>query len=260
MSGHPGSEMNAKLYSEINGFQLQFGKKPCIISSINNRRQSFRHGKWNWRAHFISCSKSWQDGKVIGVDPDLQRIKVAVHKHLGGHKNIKFVHGESSSQFPHKNEEFYDVYFSNFVFRWLQPEEKKVFVDTAFRCLKPGGIIAIQSHESYPDVIRLATKYFQNCTRTKIPMYTVTKAATEKLLQEQNFAIVSSEYNDRAYILPSAQRFLSFFCASDYYDESSLSPAMKAELFSEISSPDGTVAIMDPSIFQAIAKKPENML
>ena len=97
------------------------------------------------------AAKVGKDGQVVGVDPDLQRIKVAVHKHLGAHKNIKFVHGESSSQFPHKN----------FVFQWLQPEEKKVFVDTAFRCLKPGGILAIQSHASYPDVIRLATKYFQ---------------------------------------------------------------------------------------------------
>ncbi|CAB4034132.1 Hypothetical predicted protein [Paramuricea clavata] len=53
--------------------------------------------------------------QVVGVDPDIERIKVAVQQRSGGHENITFVHGDSSSTFPHFNEQYYDVHFGTLV-------------------------------------------------------------------------------------------------------------------------------------------------
>ena len=249
--------MNARLYSEVNDFQLQFGKSLASSAALRIGDKVLDMGCGTGELTSFLAEKVGKDGQVIGVDPDLQRINVALHKHPCSHENIEFVQGESSSQFPHNEEQYYDAHFSNFVFQWLHPDEKNIFVKTAFRCLKPGGIIAIQSHESYPDVIRLTAKYFEQCSKTNTPSYYMKKAATENLLQKENFVIVSSKYYQRPYIFSSAQQFLTFFCASDYYDESSLSSTMKAELFSKISNPDGTVTIYEPTAFQVIAKKPD---
>jgi ubiquinone/menaquinone biosynthesis C-methylase UbiE len=43
--------------------------------------------------------------EVVGVDPDIDRIKFAVQQHSGNHKNITFVHGDSSTTFLHFNEQ-----------------------------------------------------------------------------------------------------------------------------------------------------------
>ncbi|XP_031555458.1 uncharacterized protein LOC116292314 [Actinia tenebrosa] len=76
-----------------------------------------------------------QDCKIIAVDPDVERIKVAQQLH-GCHSNITFQTGSSDS-FPHMLKECYDIAVNNFVIQLIK--ERQVAMDNISKSLKPGG-------------------------------------------------------------------------------------------------------------------------
>ena len=80
------------------------------------------------------------EGKVVGVDPDKERILLAQQTH-GEIKNLSFVEG-SASNFPGIGLESYDIIFSNHVIHWIR-DKQEVFKNM-FEGLKIGGRIAIQ--------------------------------------------------------------------------------------------------------------------
>ena len=80
------------------------------------------------------------NGSVTGVDPDVDRIKVAQDSHKGV-KNLSFVEG-STSIFPGMGSETYDTIYSSAVFHWV-PNKKEAF-ENMFSSLKPGGKIAVR--------------------------------------------------------------------------------------------------------------------
>ncbi|XP_078371346.1 uncharacterized protein LOC144654994 [Oculina patagonica] len=80
------------------------------------------------------------EGKVVGVDPDRERILLAQQSH-GEIKNLSFVEG-SASNFPGIGLESYDIIFSNHVMHWI-PDKEEVFKNM-FESLKSGGKIAAQ--------------------------------------------------------------------------------------------------------------------
>lgn len=60
-----------------------------------------------------------KNGQVVEMDPDQERIKVAVQKHIkhcDKKRNISFKVGDSASHFPHSNQEHYDIHYSSYVF------------------------------------------------------------------------------------------------------------------------------------------------
>ena len=79
------------------------------------------------------------EGKVVGVDPDKDRILLAQRTH-GQVKNLSFVEG-SASNFPGIGSESYDVIFSNQVIQWI-PDKQEAFRNM-FKGLKIGGKLAI---------------------------------------------------------------------------------------------------------------------
>ena len=80
------------------------------------------------------------EGKVVGVDPDKERILLAQQSH-GEIKNLSFVEG-SASNFPGIGSVSYDIIFSNHVIHWI-PDKQQVFKNM-FESLKQGGKIAAQ--------------------------------------------------------------------------------------------------------------------
>ena len=197
---------------------------------------------------------------VVGVDPDLERIKLATQQHSCDHRNIKFFSGDTSSQFPHFDKQYYDVHFSNFVFQWLNTDEKEKFLSTAFRVLKPGGKIAILSHEGdNAAIMEHVIKYYDEtkATMRKTPLYYVSKSTTDALLKKAGFSLLHSEYFHYPYTFDSAEAFFAWFYGSDYYDASFTSEKRKADLMKRIVNKDGSVTFFDPIVYQIVAKKPE---
>ena len=76
-------------------------------------------------------------GRVVAVDPDAERIKIAQEKY-GGETNVTFVVG-SDAEFPGCRTETYDVIYSNFVFHWIR--DKRRALKTIYESLKPGGTL-----------------------------------------------------------------------------------------------------------------------
>ena len=94
------------------------------------------------------------DGEVAGVDPDASRIKIAEEKYRGV-RNLHFRVGDSVTGFPHDSEPYYDAHISTFAFHWVPNEEKNIYIQKAYECLKPGGKLGIYCLEESVDVKNL---------------------------------------------------------------------------------------------------------
>ena len=81
-----------------------------------------------------------QKGNVLGVDPDIERVKLA-QESCTEIKNLEFVEG-STSNFPGRGSETYDIIYSYAVFHWV-PNKEEAFKNM-FSSLKPGGKIAVK--------------------------------------------------------------------------------------------------------------------
>ena len=79
-------------------------------------------------------------GKVIGVDPDKERIQLARQTH-SQIQNLSFVEG-SASNFPGSRSNSYDIIFSNQVIHWIR-DKQQIFKDM-YESVKVGGKLAIQ--------------------------------------------------------------------------------------------------------------------
>ena len=80
------------------------------------------------------------EGRVIGIDPDKERIQLAQQSHIQI-TNLSFVEG-SASDLPGIGAESYDIIFSNYALHWM-PNKQQVFKNM-FASLKVGGKIVIQ--------------------------------------------------------------------------------------------------------------------
>ena len=103
------------------------------------------------------------EGKVIGVDPDEQRIIVARKSHRKI-KNLSFFKGSAaniSEIFP----ESFDIIFSNHVLHWIA--DKQEAFNNMFASLKLGGKIAIQYLSHLPPLEINAYRELnpENCDR-----------------------------------------------------------------------------------------------
>ena len=119
-------------------------------------------------------------GKVIGVDPDKERIRVAKESH-SQIENLSFTEGSAPSFFR-MDSNLYDIVFCNSALHWM-PEKQQVF-NGMFSSLKAGGKIAISYVDRLPpfefnaymllnpeNEERIRKEMFQCETKTKIEHY-----------------------------------------------------------------------------------------
>ncbi|XP_067045243.1 uncharacterized protein [Acropora muricata] len=79
-------------------------------------------------------------GKVVGVDPDKERLQLARLSH-GNVKNLSFMEGNASTISEIFPAATFDIIFSNYVLHWI-PDKPNAFRNM-FTCVKPGGKIAL---------------------------------------------------------------------------------------------------------------------
>ena len=178
-----------------------------------------------------------KNGEVVGVDPDVERIKLA-QENLANTPNVLAEVGDSVSGFPHANEAYYDLHFSNQAFHWIDLKGKQIFIKKAFECLKPQGLLAIQClAKPEGDVIG---RFVKSSMAQKATF--VAEAEVEELLSKSGFT------NVEIYILVSYVKFNSFnnfaawWSASVYTDPNDVQDKKLLEDFKkEIQQPDGRV-------------------
>ena len=137
-------ESDAKAYSQLNKPQYDAGCDFIRSLNLSKGAKVLDMGCGTGEVTKFIADVVGQDGEVVGVDPDEARIKIAQEK-FKDVENLTFLVGNSVTGFPHARDEFYDLHFSSGVFNWVLGEEKKLYIQKAYQCLKSGGCIAIQA-------------------------------------------------------------------------------------------------------------------
>ena len=246
----------AETYSKVNAFQVELGKQLINLLGVKRGDKVLDMGCGTGEITSFIADQVGEEGEVIGVDPDQDRIKVATQKHCGARRNIKFMVGDSSSHFPHYNDGYYDIHFSNFVLHWLTDQEKDVFFRTALNCLKPGGTIATLNAACVLEVMNKVPELLpdEHIERNRPPAHYVEKSVATSTLEKAGFVILSGEYIEAEYTFPSLENFLTWYCASDYVDEKDILPCKKKSFAKKFVNDDGTVYVKS-QIYRIIAKK-----
>ena len=137
------------------------------------------------------------EGKVVAVDPDEERLKLAREKYA--RDNIDYVSGNDAS-FP---EGPYDLVFANFVIHWVS--DKDALFERVYQSLKPGGRFAFTTRNGVPVNVwppvakkcvgeRFGRDYLDYLYYKK--MLFVTRGQYQKLAESHGFAVTSMEDKD----------------------------------------------------------------
>lgn len=132
-----------------------------------------------------------QDGRVVAVDPDVNRLQVAQESH-GDVKNLAF-HEGSSSNFPRMGSETYDIVFANSVFQRIQDKEEAF--KNMFRSLKPAGKIALSYGDHFISGFQKIYGGLQNSEMMELmlsKLYFERRSKIEGMCSAAGFDIVKS--------------------------------------------------------------------
>jgi len=154
-------------------------------------------------------------GKVIGVDPDKERIKLAQQSY-GEIQNLSFVEG-SASHFPGIALESYDIIFSNQVLHWIP--DKRQILKNMYESLKAGGKIAVQyvDHE-YPFLSRAFIELNpENEQRIHGMVHFEERSTIEQYCSSAGFEILTSYDTDSsALVFESSESFLKWLWSTTH--------------------------------------------
>ena len=131
------------------------------------------------------------EGKVIGIDPDKERIQLARQSH-SEMKNLSFVEG-SASNFPQIVTQSFDIIFSNYALHWI-PDKQQAFKNM-FESLNVGGKIALHYSSYIPpwDVRAFEELNPENAEHICRKLYQCeSKAMIEQYCSSVGFKIIKS--------------------------------------------------------------------
>ncbi len=135
-------EADAKAYDELSGPQIEAGSRFIRELNLSLGDKVLDMGCATGHLTKYIADIVGPDGQAVGIDPDAERIKIA-DRNYNEVSNLQFFVGSSAIGFPHNNEPYYDVHVSTHVFHWIPGDEKRIYIQKAYQCLKPGGRLAI---------------------------------------------------------------------------------------------------------------------
>jgi ubiquinone/menaquinone biosynthesis C-methylase UbiE len=135
-------EADAKSYEEVSGPQIEAGSRfiDGLNLSLGDKVLDIGCGTGHLTKYIAEIVGP--EGQAVGIDPDAERIKIAQEKSKEV-SNLQFHVGSSVTGFPRDNEPYYDVHISTHAFHWVPDDEKIIYIQQAYQCLKPGGRLAI---------------------------------------------------------------------------------------------------------------------
>ena len=92
------------------------------------------------------------EGKVVAVDPDGERLKIAREKYSA--QNIEYIQADDKTFPPGQ----YDLIFSNIVIHWIS--DKKAVLKRVYQNLRPGGRFAFTTSNGDLPVPEIGKKLF----------------------------------------------------------------------------------------------------
>ena len=155
------------------------------------------------------------EGKVVGVDPDKERILLAQQCH-GEIKNLSFVEG-SASNFPGIGSGSYDIIFSNHAIHWI-PDKQEAFKNM-FTSVKIGGKIAAQyGDHAHPFALNAFKELNPETAEILFKMVDwEEKAKVEQYCSSAGFHIIKSyETRSAQHVFESVESLLKFLWSTTH--------------------------------------------
>ena len=204
--------MAATAYHEISDIQYAEGLSLLEELCPNRKDKVLDIGCGTGRLTMTIAERIGPEGKVVGIDPDEERIKVAMdEKSATSAKNIEFLVADDQS-FP---EAQYDIAFCSNVIHWIKDKER--MFDRVYKNLKIGGKFGIATEHDFTferhaldlEVIELASspQVFQ---AVKSMAYFEPLEYYKKLASDYCFEITHEEVRDTTYTFPSIDSFIEF--------------------------------------------------
>jgi ubiquinone/menaquinone biosynthesis C-methylase UbiE len=145
------TDANAKSYDEVSGPQIEAGSQFIRELNLSLGDKVLDMGCGTGHLTKYIADIVGPDGQAVGIDPDVERIKIAEEKYKEV-ANLQFYVGSSAIGFPNDNEPYYDVHISTHAFHWVPDDEKRVYIQKAHQCLKAGGKLAIWCAAKIPNL------------------------------------------------------------------------------------------------------------
>ena len=139
--------VEAELYKERNELQEQDGQKLMDELCIEAGQTVLDLGCGTGNLTAMLVDKVGPEGRVVGVDPDAERVSIA-RSDYGHLTNLTFAVGNSEG-FPNLGGPVYDVIFSNHVVQHIS--NKQIAIENCFNSLKMGGKLGISFVERMAD-------------------------------------------------------------------------------------------------------------
>ena len=127
--------MEAIVYHDVSDLQFEDGLKLLEMLSPQPNGSILDLGCGTGRLSQVLSERVGNGGKVVGVDPDEERIKIAIAEGKG-YDNLQFMVG-SDQTFP---EDQYDIVVATDVMQWIKNKEatfKRVYTVKTKKLISP---------------------------------------------------------------------------------------------------------------------------
>lgn len=145
-------EVSATLYEQLSSHQKEVGQKLVTLSMIKSGNSILDFGCGTGYLTAILSELVGPEGKVVGVDPDSERIKMAKKNY--SRPNILYIVGDDQT-FP---EDQYDVVFANHVLPRIK--QKGELFKRIYQNLHPEGRFAFLTFNGPPGFPPVMVKAF----------------------------------------------------------------------------------------------------
>ncbi|XP_019849490.1 PREDICTED: uncharacterized protein LOC109580592 [Amphimedon queenslandica] len=200
----------ASSYHSLSDIQFKEGLTLIEELSPQEKDKVLDLGCGTGRLTQVLAERVGPEGLVVGIDPDEERIKVAIEEKGHGRSNLIFVVADDQS-FP---EDQYDMVFCSNVIHWIK-EKERVF-ERVYKNLRPGGrfgFIAMHNFKEHDDlateVIKLGSSQ-EVLDKLKSSFYYEPLEYYKKLAADYNFEIRHEVINEASYQFAGIDEFIEF--------------------------------------------------
>ena len=198
---------SAILYSQTSAIQKRDGLKMLERLSIKRNECIPDLGCGTGQVALLLSEKVGEEGKIVAVDPDQERIKIAQEKHNAS--NIEFLVA-SDKDFPTGQ---YDNILCFFVLHWIK--DKAATFKRVYDNLNPGGQFAFttQDNPQMHEVLMEMLHSFgpQMVSETMGLLHWESVEGYRRLAESTGFEVTLIETHDSVLSFPDIEAFIEFF-------------------------------------------------
>ena len=141
-------------YQQGSGLQQSVGLRMIEMLNIEKDSSVLDLGCGTGYLTKVISEKVGAEGKVVAVDPDGERLKIARERNSAS--NIEYIQADDQT-FPSGQ---YDLVFSNIVIHWIS--DKRALFERIYANLKPGGRFAFTTANGFLPIPEIGKKLFDN--------------------------------------------------------------------------------------------------